>query len=179
MGRRRRKDQCTPEEWADRTARTRANQARYKAKLGEQFLANARESTRVYQASEKGQATVRRRVARPEVRERIRVYQHARYARRSPATERQWAAELYATVAAHVPRTLPPDVRDDVTMEAVLAALERGLSAEQAGALVRSLVSAHFEGRDWHRVLSLDATVPGTDNGATFVDLVASDVEHW
>lgn len=69
--------------------------------------------------------------------------------------------EYFAAASAMVPRGLPPDVRDDMTMEIVLALLEGAHTLDTAKKAIWSFAPPHY--RDRFKTMSLDAPIPGTD----------------
>lgn len=84
---------------------------------------------------------------------------------------------LYAAAAGAVPRTMPDHVRDDIISEIVIAVLEGDMTVADISDNVKRFVTAYWSGRDFHRTVSLDATISGTDN-LRLGDIIASDAFH-
>ncbi len=70
--------------------------------------------------------------------------------------------EYFAAALAMVPRGLPPDVRDDMTMEIVLSLLEGTHTLDTAKKSIWSFTPPHY--RDRFKTMSLDAPIPGTES---------------
>lgn len=85
-----------------------------------------------------------------------------------------WQNDLHRAASAAVPDTLPPDIRDDVISEMVVAVLEGSLSAIDVPRAARRFISDHFRSREWRSILSLDAVVPGTDR-VRLIDTIAAE----
>lgn len=91
--------------------------------------------------------------------------------------QRLRSCDLYARVDTLISRWLPPDVREDVVSDLILAILEGNVDENPSPAQARAFVTAHYRRFDRFRVRSLDDFVPGSEK-CRFVDLVASDAER-
>jgi hypothetical protein len=74
-------------------------------------------------------------------------------------------------------RGYPPDVRDDIVSDLMIALLEGDLSINELDTSVTPYAQAHYRGRDWRRTVSFDA--PISDSGITLGETIPSDVERF
>ena len=103
--------------------------------------------------------------------------------KRAPATETFKVAlsqeQLYALVAAAVPKNLPPITRDDIICDMVLAVLDGQLAVGDLRARAKEFVREHWRMFGTLRDLSLDALM-FDDGGATRGDRVSGHgADYW
>lgn len=82
---------------------------------------------------------------------------------------------VYRQIDAAVPRQWPRHMRDDVIASALLEILEGRVRLDQIGELIRRSTTAYNRQFDTFKTLSLDATVPGTDQ--TYLDRLADQAQ--
>lgn len=124
--------------------------------------------------------------ANPEALEKER----ARWRRNYGAGDRGWkftgealqAAlnrnDLYAAVRACVPSYYPRHTRDDIISMIVLAVLEGEFPAANIAVHAKRFIAAYYRESDFHRTVSIDATIPGTD-GLRLIDVIAAEPTSW
>lgn len=87
--------------------------------------------------------------------------------------------DLLMAINAAVPRGFPPEMREDVCQEAALAILCGDFDKSDVAGAVRAAKAKYnriFRGKFGD--LSLDAPL-SHDGGATFLDMIDSEREHW
>lgn len=116
--------------------------------------------------------------------ERLREYQRV-YTKKWRLTHRRtletpprliFSDATYAAIQRHVARYYQPADRDDIISIVTVAVFEGAASLDDIPSAVRTARSSHYAERA--RWLSLDAPIPGME-GLTYVDRLASDVEHF
>ena len=86
--------------------------------------------------------------------------------------------DMYAAVNAAVPVGLPPHIRDDIIGSMVLAILEGELEIQDVGKRTREYKSQYDKTFEVYRTVSLDQTVPGTDD-LKLIDRVSNEDSLW
>lgn len=165
---RRRRAAMTPEQRVAYNEKTRVRMARYYARLSDE-----KKRERIAADNE------RRRAARKAERiaaEKVRRAQAAKWKAENRAAFDEDAAAIYARISRAIPAGYPSDIRDDVASDISIALLDGELPINGIEREVRRFISAHFSGREWGRIWSLDAAIPGTD-GIRRIDTIAGKLE--
>lgn len=148
-----------------------------------------REAQRQWRAANRDSLKEKRRQWYIANREHVREYERRRRAlqkRGQPPREATMEAlnealgrnQLYAAVAAAVPRTLPRHVRDDAIQATILAVLEGDVDDASIPAYARHAISFAWGMMDkFSGFRSIEATIPGTD-GLRLVDTISTEEPH-
>lgn len=80
---------------------------------------------------------------------------------------------IYKRIRKAIPRSIFADIRDDIANDIAIALLDGEISLDGIETSVRDYLSKHLRQREWSRVWSLDAIIPGTDN-VSRIDTIAA-----
>lgn len=85
---------------------------------------------------------------------------------------------IYNRIRQAIPRHLPADIRDDLSLEMSVALLEGELAFDEIEASAKKFVTKHYRDREWHLTLSYDQ-IQFNDDKTTWAEKIDSRVEHF
>jgi hypothetical protein len=111
-----------------------------------------------------------------EQRQTRKALDRRRYWRNHPLS-RAKLRETMAVARAAIPRYAAPDVRDDVVQNLLVAVSDGTIRLQDIAAKAPEFLRAYNRQFDHHKVMSLDANIPGMK--ATWLDALPDDAERY